>query len=619
MNIPNGKWLLTLAIAGFCAFAGAAQAQNTQPDAPPPPSPPPAIEAPAAPAVEATDVEAPAAEPANKESDKQADKENDDWGGRWRARADRRHPHWHHGDDDVVSIGGNSKLAKGGHADSVVSVFGSSTVEGEVSDAVVSVLGDTRVEGPVGDTAVAVLGDNYVNSTVSGDVVAVLGNVELGPKAVVNGNVVAVGGKVIRDPAAVVHGGVKNVFGVTFGSFRWLRPWVEHCLLYGRPLALAAGIGWAWAIALGFLALYVLIAFMFKETVDRCVRTFETQPGQTFVAALLGMLLTPVLFALLCITVVGIAFVPIVALGMFLASAFGKVVVLAWFGRLCAKNLNKGEYVEAGVAVLIGGAVVLALYLVPVLGFIVYKVLGILGFGVAAYALILLVRERRNGSTPAPEFATASAGAAGTASAPDAGSTSGASNTSDTSNAASAMGAAGATRSADSSGASEASSASSSSSAPGAGMGSRPAENPAFSQAAAAEATGVHASALPRADFTVRMAALLIDVILVSVLLGILDHSRHAELLALAAYGAAMWKLKGTTIGGIVFGLKVVRIDGRPIDWPTAVVRALSCFLSLIVVGLGFITIAFDPGKQGWHDKIAGTAVVRVPKGVSLL
>jgi uncharacterized RDD family membrane protein YckC len=48
-------------------------------------------------------------------------------------------------------------------------------------------------------------------------------------------------------------------------------------------------------------------------------------------------------------------------------------------------------------------------------------------------------------------------------------------------------------------------------------------------------------------------------------------------------------------------------------------VRALSCFLSLVVAGLGFIWIAFDPDHQAWHDKIAGTAVVRVPKGVSLL
>jgi uncharacterized RDD family membrane protein YckC len=49
------------------------------------------------------------------------------------------------------------------------------------------------------------------------------------------------------------------------------------------------------------------------------------------------------------------------------------------------------------------------------------------------------------------------------------------------------------------------------------------------------------------------------------------------------------------------------------------IVRALACFFSLIVVGLGFFWIAFDPEKQGWHDKIAGTVVVKLPKGVSLV
>ena len=80
-----------------------------------------------------------------------------------------------------------------------------------------------------------------------------------------------------------------------------------------------------------------------------------------------------------------------------------------------------------------------------------------------------------------------------------------------------------------------------------------------------------------------------------------------------------MWKLKGTTIGGIVCGLKVLRIDQRELDWATAIVRALGCFLSLVVGGLGFIWVAFDDEKQSWHDKIAGTTVVRVPKGVSLV
>jgi uncharacterized RDD family membrane protein YckC len=129
----------------------------------------------------------------------------------------------------------------------------------------------------------------------------------------------------------------------------------------------------------------------------------------------------------------------------------------------------------------------------------------------------------------------------------------------------------------------------------------------------------LNVAALPRAGFGIRMGALLLDVVLIGILLNQLHERVNIELLALAAYGAVMWKLKSSTIGGIICGLQVVRLDGRPIDWPTAIVRALGCFLSLAVVGLGFIWIAIDNDKQSWHDKIAGTVVVRAPKGASLL
>jgi uncharacterized RDD family membrane protein YckC len=115
------------------------------------------------------------------------------------------------------------------------------------------------------------------------------------------------------------------------------------------------------------------------------------------------------------------------------------------------------------------------------------------------------------------------------------------------------------------------------------------------------------------------MAALLLDALLVGFLMGVLHRVFHMELLVLAVYGAVMWKLRGSTIGGIVFDLQVVRLDGRAIDWETAIVRALACFLSLAVAGLGFFWIAFDDAKQAWHDKIAGTVVVRVAKRVSLV
>jgi uncharacterized RDD family membrane protein YckC len=115
------------------------------------------------------------------------------------------------------------------------------------------------------------------------------------------------------------------------------------------------------------------------------------------------------------------------------------------------------------------------------------------------------------------------------------------------------------------------------------------------------------------------MGALLLDAVLIGILLGRFYNAVNVELIVLAAYGAVMWKLKGTTIGGIVCGLQVVRLDGREIDWATSIVRALSCFLSLAVAGLGFLWIAIDEEKQAWHDKIAGTAVVRAPKGTALL
>jgi uncharacterized RDD family membrane protein YckC len=124
---------------------------------------------------------------------------------------------------------------------------------------------------------------------------------------------------------------------------------------------------------------------------------------------------------------------------------------------------------------------------------------------------------------------------------------------------------------------------------------------------------------MPRAGFWIRMAALLLDVLLVGFVMSLLHPFGNFHILILAIYGAVMWKLRGTTVGGIVCDLHVVRLDGRPVDWETAIVRALGCFLSLFVVFLGFIWIAFDANGQAWHDKIAGTVVVRAKRGAPLL
>jgi uncharacterized RDD family membrane protein YckC len=527
-----------------------------------------------------------------------------DWSNR--IELHRRRNRQHHEDGDVVSIGHSSHLESGQKADSVVSVFGSSTSDGEAVD-VVSVIGNTRVTGPVGDTAVAVLGSAYVDAKVNGDVVAVLGNVELGPNAEVGGDVVAVMGTVKRDPGAVVHGSVQRVIDWDFGDgtgFSGLNTWITHCLLLGRPLAFTAGLGWAWTLALGLLAFYACLALMFRAGVDQCVHTLESQPGHTALAALLGILLTPVLLILLCVTVIGIAAVPFVVGALFCMSLFGKAVMLAWLGgRISGRR--PGPAGHPALAVLIGGAIVLVLYVVPIVGFLVYKLLGFFGFGAVLYTLVLRVRARRAGGNPPPAFA----GTPGSLNSPPP-------------NNSAAMAGPGWTASAAPGAAAAAATAAPNAAAEPFASGPAPfaPASPTPPPAAASMPPQITA-AMPRAGFWVRMGALFLDILLVGFATSLLHPFGDGHLLGdfhivvLAIYGAVMWKLRGTTVGGIVFDLHVVRVDGRPLDWETAIVRALGCFLSLCVVFLGFIWIAFDDNHQAWHDKIAGTVVVRAKRG----
>jgi uncharacterized RDD family membrane protein YckC len=122
----------------------------------------------------------------------------------------------------------------------------------------------------------------------------------------------------------------------------------------------------------------------------------------------------------------------------------------------------------------------------------------------------------------------------------------------------------------------------------------------------------------PYASFWERMGAAFLDVILVIILGSFLGGAPWTFLVALA-YFSGMWTWRGTTIGGIVLGLKVVRQDGQPVSFAPALVRGLAAAFSIVVLFLGFLWIAWDREKQGWHDKIAGTVVLKLPRGTPLV
>lgn len=82
------------------------------------------------------------------------------------------------------------------------------------------------------------------------------------------------------------------------------------------------------------------------------------------------------------------------------------------------------------------------------------------------------------------------------------------------------------------------------------------------------------------------------------------------------------WVAKQATPGKMAISAKIVDAQTGNAASPTQLIgRYLAYYLSTIPLGLGFIWVAFDERKQGWHDKLAGTVVVRKksrgPKPVS--
>ncbi len=72
------------------------------------------------------------------------------------------------------------------------------------------------------------------------------------------------------------------------------------------------------------------------------------------------------------------------------------------------------------------------------------------------------------------------------------------------------------------------------------------------------------------------------------------------------------WIYKSATPGKMAIRAKIVDArTGRQPSTGQLIGRYFAYYLSLIPLGLGYLWIAWDSKKQGWHDKLAGTVVVR--------
>ena len=92
-------------------------------------------------------------------------------------------------------------------------------------------------------------------------------------------------------------------------------------------------------------------------------------------------------------------------------------------------------------------------------------------------------------------------------------------------------------------------------------------------------------------------------------------NERHPLLLlvqvaAAAAYTTAFVGRYGATPGKMAAGLKVVTPDGGPVSYSTALCRYFGEILSSVILGIGYLMVAFDVQKRALHDRICRTRVV---------
>ena len=102
-----------------------------------------------------------------------------------------------------------------------------------------------------------------------------------------------------------------------------------------------------------------------------------------------------------------------------------------------------------------------------------------------------------------------------------------------------------------------------------------------------------------------RIGALFIDWLLCMIIAVALFHSQYWTIVVFAAEVYVLTALTGFTVGKRIVGVRVVRLDGKPVGFWWALLRTL-LLLALVP------PLVFDSDLRGLHDKAAETLVIRI-------
>lgn len=122
------------------------------------------------------------------------------------------------------------------------------------------------------------------------------------------------------------------------------------------------------------------------------------------------------------------------------------------------------------------------------------------------------------------------------------------------------------------------------------------------------------------ADISERFIAIIIDMVILGVVGGIfgisIDLLWGGGLLGFIVAAGYQWYFlthhNGQTIGKMIMKIQVIKTDGTPISDAEAIIRYVGYLLNTPILFLGWLLAFFDNTRQGFHDKIANTYVVKM-------
>ena len=122
----------------------------------------------------------------------------------------------------------------------------------------------------------------------------------------------------------------------------------------------------------------------------------------------------------------------------------------------------------------------------------------------------------------------------------------------------------------------------------------------------------------PLADVGTRLVALIIDGLILGVISAVLSGGGRNYAGGVAGFVIGLiyqWyfltQQDGQTPGKKLMNIRVIKTTGVPLTFTDVLVRYVGYYINTFCIGIGWLWALFDADRQGWHDKLASTVVIR--------